>query len=187
MGLHTKDRISNLFSNFCKSPIMSNQHIKSWYSRKGVDWCNHLQFVAKGKKTVNLITKDHCHLVLEDVEILNSVNNSLDPTRKIFELIGRDPQCIDLKSFWWKTKCVLCNDVYNLCLPKKNLEANLRNHVEEIKDVEKLLEFVNVKKTSILLDKRGRPSKSVADSSRSQSSRKQLHAFFSHTMDNPEV
>jgi len=98
-GQHTKDMISNLFSNFRKSHIMSNQYIKSWCSRKGVDWCNYPQSIAKGRKTVILTAEDHRRLVLEGVEILKLVNDSQDPSRKTFELIGGDLQCIDLKSF----------------------------------------------------------------------------------------
>ena len=102
-GQHLKDRISNLFSNFRKNRIMSNQHIRSWCYRKCVDWCNHPQFIAKGKKPIILTTKDHRQLVLEGVDALNSVTDSLDPTRKTFELnqlIGGDPHSSDLKSFW---------------------------------------------------------------------------------------
>ena len=50
-GHHSKDRVSNLFSNFRKSHIMSNQHIRKWCLRKGLDWCNHPQSIAKSKKT----------------------------------------------------------------------------------------------------------------------------------------
>lgn len=58
-GQHTKDRVSNLFSNFRKSHIMSNQHIRSWCLKKGVDWCNHPQSLSKGKNTVILTAEDH--------------------------------------------------------------------------------------------------------------------------------
>ena len=99
-GQHTKDQISNLYFNFRKSHIMSNQHIRSWCSRKGVDWCNHPQSITKGKKTIILTTEDHRQFVLEGVDIFNFVNDSLDPTRKTFELIRGDPHSSDLKSFW---------------------------------------------------------------------------------------
>ena len=57
-GQHTKDLISNLFSNFRKSHIMSNQHIRSWCFRIGVDWCNHPQSIAKGKNAI-ILTYTH--------------------------------------------------------------------------------------------------------------------------------
>ena len=48
---HSKDRVSNLFSNFRKSHIINNQHIRNWCLRKGLNWCNHPQSIAKSKKT----------------------------------------------------------------------------------------------------------------------------------------
>lgn len=182
-GQHYKDKISNLFSNFRKSHIMSNQHIRSWCLRKGLDWCNHPQSLAKGKKTVVLSTEDHRRLVQEGVRILHEVNTSLDPACITFELLGGDPMTTELKSFWWKTKCVTCNDVYNLCPPKNNLEANLRNHAGGSKHAEKVLQAANSVSTSLFSGKRGRPSKSSSNST--NSNQKQLHAFFSYAVDNP--
>lgn len=118
------------------------------------------------------------------MDILNSVNDSLDPLRKTFELIGGDPQTTELKSFWWKTKCFSCNDVYSLCLPK-NLEANLRNHVGGSKHAEKVLQAEHSLRASSLSGKRGRPSKPTRDSS--QSSQKQLHAFFGYAVGSQQV
>jgi len=164
---------------------MSNQHIKSWCSRKGVDWCNHPQSLAKGKKTIILIVEDHRQLVLEGVAILDSVNESLHPTQKTFLLIGGDPQTTDLKCFWWKAKCVSCNDLYSLCPPKKNLEANLRMHAGGSKHMEKVMQIANSEKASAMSGKHGRPAKSTRDSS--YSSQKQLHPFFIHVGDSQHV
>lgn len=47
---HSKERVSNLFSNFRKSHVMSNQLIWSWCLQKDLDWCNYPQSVAKGEK-----------------------------------------------------------------------------------------------------------------------------------------
>ena len=66
-GLHSKDKVLNLFSNFVKSHIMSNQHIRSWCLCKGLDWYNHPQSIAKGKKIIFLTNEDHKPLVLEGV------------------------------------------------------------------------------------------------------------------------
>jgi hypothetical protein len=140
-GQHTKERISNLFSNFKKSHIMSNQHIKSWCLRKGLDWCNHPQSIAKGKKIVILTSEDHKQLVIEAIDILNGVNDSIDPNKQTFEVIGGDVHSTELKSFWWKSKCVTCNDIFSLCPPKKNLEAVLRNHAGGSRHAEKVLEI----------------------------------------------
>ena len=81
-GQHSKDRVSNLFSNFRKSHIMSNQYIKNWCLQKGLDWCNHPQSIVKGKKMVVITVEDHKRLVLKGVEILKQVNDSLDPKSK---------------------------------------------------------------------------------------------------------
>jgi hypothetical protein len=49
-GDHSKSTIHNLFSNFKKSHIMSNAHIRNWCRRKGIPWIEHPQFsVQKGK------------------------------------------------------------------------------------------------------------------------------------------
>jgi len=78
---------------------MSNQYIKKWCLRKDLHRCNHPQSLAKGKKIMILMNEDHMQLVLEGVDILNQVNDSLDPTHKTFELTGGDPQTLELKSF----------------------------------------------------------------------------------------
>ena len=184
-GQHTKDRVSNLFSNFKKSHIMSNLHIRSWCAKKGLDWCNHPQSIVKGKKTMILTTEDHRRLVLEGVDILKRVNNELDPNRETFELVGGDPHATELKSSWWKTKYVVCNELYTLCPPKKNLEANLKNHAGGTRHVEKLLEADKSRRSATTSGKQGRPTKSTVDSS--NSSKRQLHAFFGHIVDSPQV
>ena len=129
----------------------------------------------QGKRDCNSHCNDHRRLVLEGMDILNSINDSLDPVRKTFELIGGYPQTMELKSFWWKAKYCTCNEVYSLCLPKKNLEANLRNHVGGTKHT-KILQAEQSRRSSVLSGKRGCPSKSTGDTS--GSSQKQLHAFF---------
>jgi hypothetical protein len=68
---------------------------------------------------------------------------------------------------------------------KKNLEAILRNHVGRSRHVEKVLEISTLGKGALRSGKRGRPTKSLGGSS--QSNQKQVHAFFSHVVDNPEV
>lgn len=184
-GHHSKDRISNLFSNFRKSHIMSNLHIRKWCLRKGVDWCNHPQSIAKGRKTVILTAEDHRQLVLEGVDILNALNASVDPEKQTFQVIGGDPHTTQMKSFWWKAKCVVCNEVYSLCPPKKNLEANLRNHAEGTRHAQKVLEAATSRRGALISGKRGRPSKSACDSS--SGSQKQLHSFFGRVPESPEV
>ena len=73
--------------------------------------------------------------------------------------------------------------MYTLCPPKKNLEANLRNHVGGSKHAEKVLEADNSARTSALSGRRGRLSKSTEDGG--NSSQKQLYAYFGHIVDSP--
>ena len=100
-------------------------------------------------------------------------------------MIGGDVHNIELKSFWWKSKCVTCNDIFSLCPPKKNLEAILRNHVGGSRHAQKVLEISTSGKGALRSGKRGRPTNSLGGSS--QSNQRQLHAFFSHVVDSPEV
>ena len=94
-------------------------HIKKWCTRKGVDFLNHLQsMVAKGKPVI-LTIADHKKLVSGGLETLKIVNNSID--NKPFVLVG-DPE---VKSFWFKVRCIFYGNFLSLCPPKKNLEANL--------------------------------------------------------------
>ena len=48
---HRKERVRPIS---IKNHTMRNQHIKIWCLRKGLDWCNHPQSIAKGKKIVIL-------------------------------------------------------------------------------------------------------------------------------------
>lgn len=184
-GQHSKERISNLFSNFRKSHIMSNLHIRRWCSRKGVDWCNHPQSAVKGKKTVLLTAEDHRQLVLEGVKILEQVNDSLDSEVQTFELIGGDPHCTELKSFWWKAKCMTCNELYSLCPPKNNLEANLLNHAGGTKHAQKVLQAASSGRGSATSGKRGRPTKSGGNNS--DGNQTQLHSFFGQAVHSLQV
>jgi len=65
------------------------------------------------------------------------------------------------------------------------LEANLRNHAGGTKHAEKVTEATNLKRTAISSGKQGRPSKTTGDNSFDK--QKQLHAFFGHVVDIPEV
>ena len=130
-----------------------------------------------------MTTIDHKRLVLEGVDILKQENDELDPNCKTFELIGRDPFGTELKSFWWKTRYIFCNEFYSLCPPKKNLEVNLRNHIGGTRYAEKMMEATKGKQYPTISSKWGRPAKSTADNS--QSNQRQLHVFFGHVVDSP--
>ena len=78
----------------------------------------------------------------------------------LFLAIG-DPGALILKFFWYKVWCKVCSDIFQLCPPKKNLEANLTNYYMNIKHAMKLEEVEKARhsKGSILSTRqRGRPS-----------------------------
>ena len=123
---------------------------------------------------------DHKRLIEEGVDIFNIVNNSIDPKKPTFELIG-DPNDSIMKSYWFKAKCLICpREVFQLCPPKRNLEANLMNHVHGVVH-NKTLQDLQQRKDGVALStgKRGRPSRTSTSSS--QSVQTGLHTFFKHT------
>jgi hypothetical protein len=127
-GDHTKGAINNLFSNFRKSRVMSTAHIRSWCRRKDVDFYDHPQSAATKGKSVVMAVDDHRKAIKEGLETMNCVNDKSTSKTKPFTALG-DPDSMDVKCFWYKVRCVYCNDVFTLCPPKKNLEVNLMNHI----------------------------------------------------------
>jgi ribosomal protein S27E len=175
-GGHTKITAPNLFSNFRKSHLMSNGHIHSWCRRKGVDFCNHPQSVAPKGKTVILTAADHKGLIDEGVKVVDGVNQSVFSDPLPFVVVG-DPNCVEVKSFWFKVKCTYCGDFFQLCPPKRNLEANLSNHLCGTKHEKALEDAHNAKNTrpALTTGKRGRLAQK---SSGVNSNQKDLHAWF---------
>ena len=51
-----------------------------------------------------------------------------------------------MKSYWFKAKCLICpREVFQLCPPKRNLEANLMTHVHGVVHNKTLQDFNNEK------------------------------------------
>jgi hypothetical protein len=50
---------------------------------------------------------------------------------------------VNVKYFWYKVRCKYCNDILALCPPKKNLEANLQNHLGGTKHEKPVLDADN--------------------------------------------
>lgn len=90
-----------------------------------------------------------------------------------------------LEELLWKTRCITCYDVYSLCLPNKKLEANLHNHAGGSRHIERVLPVATLGRRAAMSGKRGRRTKSSADCT--NSSQKQLHAFFGHVIDSLQV
>jgi hypothetical protein len=114
---------------------MSAVHIRNWYQRKGIQFEDHPQsHVGKGKIVV-LTPADHKCLMLEGIEILDALNEDIGGEKKMFDVIW-DLNFEEVRSFWFRVKCDFCGDYFMLCPPKKNLEVNLRNHVNSLKHLE---------------------------------------------------
>jgi hypothetical protein len=90
-------------------------------------------------KTLIMIAKDHKRAVEDGLEFLDMVNKDICAEGGPFVAIG-DPEGDSIKSFWHKVRCKVCSDLFQLCPPKKNLAANLTNHVMGIKHVTKVEE-----------------------------------------------
>jgi hypothetical protein len=146
-GDHSKFFINNLFGNFKKSHIMSFVHVQNWCQRKGVNFFVHPQFVVPKGETILLTNEDHKRVVIEGIRIIKFINAPFAIDEKPFILVG-DLESSKLKSFWYKIRCTFCNDFFQLCPPKKNLEGNLKNYMEKTKHA-KVIEDVLSKKSYV--------------------------------------
>jgi hypothetical protein len=133
-GDHSKGTVHNLFTNFKKSHVVSTSHIKNWCRRKGVRFEDHPQSQAARGKPVVLTLANYKHLVLKGIEIMDAMNASIGDDQKPFVVIG-DLESDELQSFLFRVKCNACRDYFVFCPPRKNLEANLRNHVISLKHI----------------------------------------------------
>jgi hypothetical protein len=71
---------------------------------------------------------------------------------------------VHLKSFWYKVWCKLCGDLFQLCPPKKNLEGNLKNHLQGLKHCKVVEDAASGARSGTLAlstGRRGRPSAST--------------------------
>jgi hypothetical protein len=134
VGDHSKGAVHNLFTNFKKSHVVSISYIKNWCRCKGVRFEDHPQSQATRGKPVVLTLADHKHLVLKGIEIMDAVNASVGEDQKPFMVIG-DLESDELQSFLFRVKCNVCRDYFVLCPPRKNLKANLWNHVISLKHI----------------------------------------------------
>jgi hypothetical protein len=81
-----------------------------------------------------LTPADHWQLVKDGVAVLDAFNATFPKDKEPFRLVG-DVDALELRCFWYKVRCMFCYDFFQLCPPKKDLETNLRNHVEGTKHV----------------------------------------------------
>ena len=93
---------------------------------------------------------------------MDDVNLDANSERPLFQVIG-DPDSSKVKSLWFKMKCTYCSNFFQLCLPKKNLEANLMNHLGGTKH-ERRLEALSSIRFALSSGKKGRPNRSTTSS-----------------------
>ena len=62
-GKHNKSTVSNLFSNFQKSHMVSTSHIRNYCRQKGVQYENHPQCGSTRSSPVKVTTADHKRLI----------------------------------------------------------------------------------------------------------------------------
>ena len=87
-GKHNKNTVSNLFSNFRKSHLISTRHICNYCRQKGIKFDNHRQSGSTRSSPVEVTVADHKRLIEEGVGILKIVNDSIDPKKPTIKLIG---------------------------------------------------------------------------------------------------
>jgi hypothetical protein len=135
-----------------------------------VDFSTHLQFVVPKGKTILLTNEDYKRAIIEGIRIIDFVNAPFAVNEQPFVLVG-DLESLELKSFWYKVRCTFCNDFFQLCPPKKNMERNLNNHMEGTKHakvVEDVLSNKGYATSTLLIGQKGKPSTSSKGVSRNQ-------------------
>jgi ribosomal protein S27E len=173
-GDHSKSTVHNFFMNF---NLMSTIYIRNWCWRKEIRFEDHTQSQAGKGKTVVLTPVDHKRLVLEGIEILDALNEDIGGEKKTFDVIG-DLNSEEVRSFWLRVKCNFCGNYFMLCPPEKNLEVNLKNHVNSLKH-SKISDdhLLKAGSSALLSGRRGRLAKSTSTTKSSQQS---LYTWFSN-------
>lgn len=107
-GDHGNHAMSNLFANFKKHHLQTNNHIKNLCRRQGIPFEDHPQSTAPKGKAVTLSNADHERLVKEGTEIVHDVNDTAEEVdgKKSFFIVG-DPTAEGFKfrSYWFKVRC----------------------------------------------------------------------------------
>lgn len=174
VGDHSKTTISNLFGNFSKKHLVSTSHIRNWCTRTKTEFSSLPQSESKEKGVV-MIRADHEKLADEGIHIVDLINDSVDQDHKPFVIIG-DRSSPHMRCFWLKVKCKFCGDFFQLCPPRRNLEANLTNHIMGPKHASAVEAAQNTRGRSAVLrtGKKGRP----ATSSVCLENQGSLHSWF---------
>ena len=167
IGEHNTHSISNTFANFRKHHLYTNFHIRSLCRRLGVPYTNYLQFEAPKRKSVVLTNADHKQLIKEGSDVMDEVNGMAEEVygHKPFFIVGDHTSNGFKFCSYFKVHCRLYRDFFQLCLPKKNLEANLINHIQGYKHEKAVLDSSTSRKSAtsvISMGQRGQPNRSGA-------------------------
>jgi hypothetical protein len=133
---HNTHSISNMIANFWKHHLHTNFYICSLCQRLGLLYTDHPQSEAPKGKAVILSNVDHERLVKEGTDIMHKVNGMVKEVNghKPFFIVGnRTSNGFKFCLYHFKVCCCLCGDFFQLCPLKKNLEANLINHIQGYK------------------------------------------------------
>jgi hypothetical protein len=167
-GEHGSHTVSNLFANFRKHHLLMNAHIRSLCRRQGLPYTDHPQSVAPKEKPVIMSTAEHEQLVREGIDIMDEVSDATEEVngQKPFYVVD-DTMTYEFKyrSYWFKVRCRVCGDFFQLCPPKRNLLANLNNHLHRLKHSKAVSDSTTTSKSgsSVLsTGQHGRPAKSSA-------------------------
>ena len=171
---HTKAHIDNLFNNFRRSHIVSAAHVRNFCAAKNIDFDNHLQSQSQNGRPITLTPEDHKRMIREGADIVQTVNASLPVGHKHFTILG-NLQAEDTRCYWFKVKCLYCRDMMVLCPLKKNLEANLTNHLSGPKHKKSVEDVEKIHRELARTGQPGRPSTST--SSNGHSNQSDLHSW----------
>ena len=98
--------------------MISTRHTRSYCRQKGIKFDDHPQSGSTISSLMEVTIVDHKRLIEEGVGILKIVDDSIDPKKPTFELIG-DPNDPIMKSHCFKAKCLICpRKILQPCPPK---------------------------------------------------------------------
>ena len=105
---------------------------QNWRRWKGVPFDSIPQSQSTMQWPITITFTDHWQLVKDGVAVLDAFNATCPKDKEPFQLVG-DADALELRCFWYKVRSLFYCDFFQIWPPKKNLETNLRNHVEGTK------------------------------------------------------
>jgi hypothetical protein len=122
--------------------------------------------VAPKRKPLKPSSVNHECLVQEGTQIVEDINDTADTVdgKKPFYIVeDLDSDGFKYRSYWFKVRCRFCGDFFQLCPLKKNLFANLQNHLQGLKHSKIVADSLEASKstsTCLSTGRRRRPVKS---------------------------